>query len=214
MLVFEVESKPYCSSMTAGIDVGYSIAAAISTGATYGKDLEPIQRRTKWRKYERNDRKPYRQGLNQIAKQIVKDHPKTDFSVEKLKFTGKRKRSAKFRTSLSRFAYQHLAHRLERLGQSEGFRVFFVNPAYTSQKCPLCGCVDKRSRNGDSFVCVLCGHKNHADTNAAININGGEAIVHYGIADKSAVAANQSQEYPGTMGALTKNMISNLLEVV
>ena len=201
-LVFELVDPPQSSTHRVGVDVGYSVAAATSTGEMHGKELESLQRRTKWRSYGCDTKKPYRQGLNRIAKRIVEGHPQTDFSVEKLNFKGKKKRSAQFRTRLSRFAYQHLAHRLERLGQAKGFRVFYVNPAYTSQKCPLCGCVDKRNRNGDSFECVQCGHQDHADTNAAININGGKAVVVYAGSAKPDSSAYPQQEYPGTMGAL------------
>jgi putative transposase len=46
-----------------------------------------------------------------------------------------------------------------------------VDPAYTSQTCSDCGAVDARSRESQaSFVCVACGFRAHADTNAAINI--------------------------------------------
>ena len=42
--------------------------------------------------------------------------------------------------------------------------------AHTSQRCAACGVVDKKSRNGESFVCVSCGWCHHADKNAAKNI--------------------------------------------
>ena len=46
-----------------------------------------------------------------------------------------------------------------------------VNPAYTSQTCSNCGCVDKRNRVSQSkFVCVSCGYADHADLNASVNI--------------------------------------------
>ena len=170
LVLFFKQEKIQCqTTRSVGIDVGYSIAAATSTGGLYGKDLDSLQRRTKRRGYRRICDKPYRQGLNRIAKQLIDDHQKSDFSVEKLHLSGKR-RSALFRTRISRFAYQHLAQRLERLGQSKGFRVFYVDPAYTSQKCSQCDCVDKSNRNGDRFCCVKCGHQDHADVNAAINV--------------------------------------------
>lgn len=205
-LVFDLIENPESSTKRIGIDVGYSIAAATSTGEMHGKELESLQRRTKWRTYRKNDNKPYRQGLNRIAKQIIADHPQTDFAVEKLNFKGNRKRAKVFRTRLSRFAYQHLAQRLYRLGQAEGFRVFYVDPAYTSQRCVACGCVDKRNRNGDRFVCVKCGHKDHADVNAAININGGESVCHYERSATPDRLAYPQREYPGTMGALTTKL--------
>ena len=40
----------------------------------------------------------------------------------------------------------------------------------TSQRCAVCGTVDKKSRNGKSFACTACGWYHHADKNAAKNI--------------------------------------------
>lgn len=46
-----------------------------------------------------------------------------------------------------------------------------VNAAYTSQTCSRCGYVDKRNRRDqERFVCLWCGHRKHADLNAAANI--------------------------------------------
>jgi putative transposase len=60
-----------------------------------------------------------------------------------------------------------LAYKLEERGGD----LVSVDPAYTSQTCSACGCIDKRSRESQArFVCIDCGHQEHADTNAAINI--------------------------------------------
>lgn len=45
-----------------------------------------------------------------------------------------------------------------------------VNPAYTSQRCSVCGHVHRDNRHGKSFVCLACGHTEDADVNAAKNI--------------------------------------------
>ena len=46
-----------------------------------------------------------------------------------------------------------------------------VNPAYTSQTCSKCGCVDRRNRVSQSkFLCISCGYADHADFNASANI--------------------------------------------
>jgi len=50
-----------------------------------------------------------------------------------------------------------------------------VVPApFTSQACSACGVVDKASRPGcgREFACTACGHQEHADKNAALNIEG------------------------------------------
>jgi len=45
-----------------------------------------------------------------------------------------------------------------------------VWPAYSSQTCPVCGHVDVASRVGERFLCTACGHRDHADVNASVNI--------------------------------------------
>ena len=45
-----------------------------------------------------------------------------------------------------------------------------VNPAYTSQRCSVCGHVHADNRKGELFRCLACGHTDHADVNAARNI--------------------------------------------
>jgi putative transposase len=40
-----------------------------------------------------------------------------------------------------------------------------VEAKYTSQTCAECGVIDTRSRSGELFKCVACGHEDHADSN-------------------------------------------------
>jgi putative transposase len=52
-----------------------------------------------------------------------------------------------------------------------GTTVVLVNPAYTSQTCNPCGHVDPKNRESQAaFECTSCGHRAHADVNAAKNI--------------------------------------------
>ena len=52
-----------------------------------------------------------------------------------------------------------------------GIKVSTVNPAYTSQMCPICGHIGKENRKTqEKFCCVKCGHTDNADVNASINI--------------------------------------------
>ena len=54
--------------------------------------------------------------------------------------------------------------------QWSGGMLILVDPAYTSQICPVCGCVDAENRKEQSvFLCRHCGHEDHADVNAAKN---------------------------------------------
>jgi putative transposase len=42
-----------------------------------------------------------------------------------------------------------------------------VPAAYSSQTCSACGHVDAKSRKKSIFCCIACGHRDHADLNAA-----------------------------------------------
>ena len=64
----------------------------------------------------------------------------------------------------------NLKNVLERLCKKENFNFAKVNPAYTSQACPICGNIDKKSRNHRMFLCTKCHHTDDADINAAKNI--------------------------------------------
>ena len=55
--------------------------------------------------------------------------------------------------------------------EKRGIRVHTTPPYYTSQACPICGCIDKENRKTqETFCCINCGHTMNADHNAAINI--------------------------------------------
>ena len=64
----------------------------------------------------------------------------------------------------------NLKNILERLCKKTNFNFAKVNPAYTSQVCPVCGNIDKKNRNHRMFLCTNCHHSDDADVNAAKNI--------------------------------------------
>ena len=78
-----------------------------------------------------------------------------------------------------------------------GIKSTEVNPAYTSQTCSCCGYVDKRNRRDQStFVCLWCGHKQHADLNAAANIEARRARPNGWLFQrKAAVLANLVRDF-------------------
>jgi IS605 OrfB family transposase len=77
-------------------------------------------------------------------------------------------RGRALRRRLSR--WQHAAMRTAVTNKAElaGVALACVDPAYTSQQCSRCGLRGKRKRH--AFTCPHCGHAQHADVNAAINI--------------------------------------------
>ncbi|MGP3951840.1 RNA-guided endonuclease InsQ/TnpB family protein [Streptomyces sp. 7N604] len=59
---------------------------------------------------------------------------------------------------------------LRNAARHTGSQILLVNPAYTSQTCNRCGHVDAKSRKSQAaFECTACGHRDHADVNAAKN---------------------------------------------
>ncbi|GAA1794211.1 transposase [Actinomadura chokoriensis] len=84
-------------------------------------------------------------------------------------------RNVRQKAGLNRAILDKGWHRLElairNAARSTGTRVVLVNPAYTSQTCNRCGHVDAKNRESQTvFVCTACGHRDHADVNAAKNI--------------------------------------------
>jgi putative transposase len=66
---------------------------------------------------------------------------------------------------------------IRRLEQKAPGRVEKVTPAFTSQRCSVCGHVDGRSRKSQAdFRCTACGYACNADVNAARNIAAGHAV--------------------------------------
>ena len=81
------------------------------------------------------------------------------------------RRSRKNNHSLHTWSFYRLANFIEYKAKLAGIKVEYVDPAYTSQRCPVCGCIEDENRiSQEEFCCVKCGHKDNADHNAAVNI--------------------------------------------
>jgi len=46
----------------------------------------------------------------------------------------------------------------------------WINPEYTSQRCPMCGHTERANRNKKRFKCRDCCHQDHSDRSASVNI--------------------------------------------
>ena len=52
----------------------------------------------------------------------------------------------------------------------EGIPTVWINPEYTSQRCPICGHTERANRSKKRFKCKDCEHQDHSDRGASVNI--------------------------------------------
>jgi putative transposase len=165
-----------------GIDIGYKKLIACSNGEVYGEDFqllyEKISRKKQGSKAFKRALKQRDNKINETVNKLSLDTVKK-IVVENLKSvkTGsKGKISKKFNNKLQRWSYPKVLEKLSRLCEEKGILFYKRNPAYTSQRCSLCGVIDKSNRKGEVYQCS-CGNLMDADINAAINILTWEPIV-------------------------------------
>lgn len=70
------------------------------------------------------------------------------------------------------WAFEELQSFIEHKAIEEGLRVIYINPKYTSQKCPKCGHIhkDNRDKKNHIFKCRDCGYTANDDYVASQNI--------------------------------------------
>jgi IS605 OrfB family transposase len=72
---------------------------------------------------------------------------------------------------LRNWSYFELQMMIKNKAKKEGIVVVKVNREYTSQRCSVCGNINKDNRiEQDRFVCTKCGFTENADYNASQNI--------------------------------------------
>jgi IS605 OrfB family transposase len=91
----------------------------------------------------------------------------------------------KFNRKLGNWSFAQFSKFLEYKAEDRGKLVIFVDPRYTSQKCSVCGCIEKSNRKGSEFLCKKCQFSLNADLNAARN------IAQLGISQLSGLNVNQ-----------------------
>lgn len=95
------------------------------------------------------------------------------------------------RAALHSWSFYDLRQKIAYKAKLAGVPIEFVNPAYTSQTCPVCGCVDKRNRRTQElFSCVSCDFVGFADHIAAVNIARRAAVNRPYAASPSGIAAS------------------------
>jgi len=109
--------------------------------------------------------------INTAIRQVLRKRQPSTLITERLDIRGKAK-SKHLARLVSQWARGTLKDRIEFLASAGGSRREQVNPAYSSQTCPVptCGFVHADNRQGDAFQCLKCGHADDADRVAATNL--------------------------------------------
>ena len=106
--------------------------------------------------------------INHSLDSLIQNERPKEIVMEKLDFARWDDRYPKsVKRKISRWIKGYIKERLEYKCDLNRIQYTYINPAYTSQICNICGSFGKR--NGDLFKCSDCG-ETHADLNAAINI--------------------------------------------
>jgi IS605 OrfB family transposase len=109
---------------------------------------------------------------HKISKAIVQScKPGDTLVMEDLKYIRDRIRVARKQRQIQHsWAFGELGDFIEYKTTERGINVVYVDPHYTSQRCPVCGHVSRNNRHKHLFKCVSCGHTANADLNACRNI--------------------------------------------
>ena len=109
---------------------------------------------------------------HKISRSIVNEAIKNNVGIIKLEaLSGIRsttRTSRKNNHSLHSWSFYRLAQFIEYKARIAGIQVIYVNPAYTSQRCPHCGSVSHADDR--KYVCENCGYHSHRDRIGAVNI--------------------------------------------
>lgn len=133
------------------------------------------------RRLARRERLFTSDAVHRLSKRIVVEHPHavvvmedlTDIREDRVTYRSgeapedrrearRRAEQWPFAMLQARIAYKHAL--------LNGGRTEFVDPAYTSRRCPQCGHVAEGNRTRDVFACLSCGHSDHADLVAGDNL--------------------------------------------
>jgi putative transposase len=177
-----------------GVDLGIVNIAADSEGETFsGQAINRTRRRraTARKQHQRKGTKRAKRKLKSLSGRQRRFQAKTNHEISK-KIVAKAKAlgvgiamedlsgirgrvettvSKAFRGRFGNRSFFQLRTFIVYKAQAAGVPVVFVDPRYTSQTCAECGHREKPNRKSQSeFSCKKCGHKAHADLNAARNI--------------------------------------------
>jgi putative transposase len=177
---------------TIGVDLGVSRPAVTSDNRFHGKRLwREVQKRTfrLRRALQSNGSRSAKRHLQRLAgretrfrrdcdhvlsKAILRDLPSgATIVLEDLTHLRSRVRAHKGegKRRMHAWSFAQLRFFLEYKAEAQGCRVVVIDPRYTSQRCNVCGHIERANRKSQSeFRCQKCGHRQNADLNGAKNV--------------------------------------------
>jgi transposase len=174
-LSFDAPVKPVSGTQIVGADQGIATTLTLSDGQStpscpHGHTLSSIQSRlsrakrgSQGFKRAQSHRSNYTGwALNQLDFSYVRE-----VRLEKVRNIRRGRKCSRF---LAHWTYTLIKQKLERLSETEGFRLREVSNEFRSQRCSSCGKVRKANRKGKTFKCDGCGFAADADLNAASNL--------------------------------------------
>jgi IS605 OrfB family transposase len=170
-----IENIAYTSDNTA--TSGQTTKTARKNYLNTRKELQSKNTKSSKRRASRRSGKEARfaKDINHcVSKQLVATAQRTGRAIALEDLTGIRERvrlRKPQRATFHSWSFAQLARFIVYKAERAGVPIYFVNPAYTSQRCSACHNTDKRNRpNQATFQCTSCGVSLHADYNAALNI--------------------------------------------
>lgn len=189
-LVLDLPNPPPQDNMKLlGVDLGENNVFATSNGTIFGggkirheRDKFLAKRRTLQsngsqsakqllKKISGREGRRMRHINHELSKKIVHEaieHSAGVIVLEDLvNIRNRIKPGKRMRTRLHRWGFRQLQTFVQYKAEARGITVLYVNPAYSSQTCSICGCLGVRERH--LFKCS-CGNQQHADWNASQNL--------------------------------------------
>jgi putative transposase len=125
-------------------------------------------------KYKGRERRRIKEIYYKVAKEIIgkaKEVGATVIVMEDLEVCKENKDSKKLNGRIHRWSYRRFQEILEYQAKLHGLNVKYVDPAYTSKICPICGSELEESSNGRRLMkCQRCGLEEDRDAIAVRNL--------------------------------------------
>ena len=127
-------------------------------------------------KYGERERKHACQAIHDVTRKVVKHAKSSNQAILMERLTGIRRRyrkgngqSVSFRGGMNTWAFRMIQQQIDYKARWDGIPVCYVNPRYTSRKCPNCDS-SLITREGRKLLCRRCGISEDRDVIAAKNI--------------------------------------------